>query len=142
MSRKYFLSREIALLTFIIGLSLCISKYLYILMYSRHFLGNWKQFIQHLSIIFLSPDGEDLDEIFSKHERFSENILQLFLTLRKHEKENKLQENIGKIFPFFLIIFECGVLLQQSELLFLAVNNTETADNYKNLFYRKQLYFH
>ena len=78
-------------------------------MYSRHFL----EIENNLSIIFLSPDGEDLDEIFSKHERFSENILQLFLTLGKHRKENKLQAIIGKIFPFpFLIrFFECGVVV-------------------------------
>ena len=104
-------------------------------MYSRHFLeieNNLSTFIHNFSF----TGREDLDEIFSKHERSLENILQLFLTLRKHEKENKLQENIGKIFPFFLIISDCGVLLEQSELLFLAVNNTERADNYKNLFYK------
>ena len=90
--------------------------YLYILMYSRHFLeieNNLSTFIHNFSF----TGREDLDEIFSKHERSLENILQLFLTLRKHEKENKLQENIGKIFPFFLIIFECGLVVRTNRII-------------------------
>ena len=101
-------------------------------MYSRHFL----EIENNLSIIFLSPDGEDLDEIFSKHERFSENILQLFLTLRKHEKKTNCRRLLAKYFlsHFSLDFSNAALLLQQSELLFLAVNNTQIADNYKNLF--------
>ena len=51
----------------------------------------------------------------------------------RKRKQTAGRRILAKYFLSFSLFSNAALLLQQSELLFLAVNNTEIADNYKNL---------